>query len=94
MNKSKVETLQVVEASTLDLSNDLYDYLADFYEISNSSYHRYYPDDKWDYIPKDKKDIINQKLKEAGVEFPDVLYREPSHPDGYFSFYILLYFDW
>lgn len=91
---AKVENIQVVTVRDLKLPNELYDELACNYEVNDGSYHRYYPSEEWTRFSKEQKDIINQKLKELGVIFPEVLYRDVRHPDGYFSFYILLYFDW
>lgn len=89
-----VETLTVVDATRLDLDHDIFDKLADFYEISNGSYHRYYPDQEWKYLDAEVKGALNFALQQAGVIFPKEMYRPPGHPDGYYNFYILLHFGW
>lgn len=76
-------TKTIVDVRELNLSEKDYDTIADFYEISNDSYYRYYPHNTWTYIPQEIKNRINEKLISLGVVFED---------DTYFS--ILLRFDW
>lgn len=88
-----VETVQVVDALSLKIPRDIFDYLSDKYEVINGSYHRYYPG-RTDYVPEEYVKIIDESLHEVGVIFPEELSRSYDHPNGYFKFYVLLYFSW
>lgn len=89
-----MQSVIVVDANGLNLSEDTYDTLADHYAVHNGSYHRYYPDDNWTYIAPDVKAEVNAALLAIGLEFPEVMYRPVGSPEGYFNYYILLHFSW
>lgn len=74
INKVKAETRIVIDVLSLELDEDTYDYLADFYEVGNDSYHRYYLSDDWNYINQDVKEILNCKLEDKGILADDVKY--------------------
>lgn len=88
-----IENIQVVNIMDLKLPNDITDYLMDRFEVNNGSYHRYYPG-RTDYLLEEYVKIIDDSLHKIGVKFPEELSRSYDHPDGYFMFYILLYFSW
>lgn len=88
---SDVQNLLVVEVNSLNLSQNGYDKLSDFYEACSDTYHRYYPDKSWNYLDEDVKKEVNLALQKC-IVFPDVMYRPVDHPDGYYNWYILLHF--
>lgn len=89
-----VQDITVVDLDSLDLTEDIKEYIGDFYDAYNDSYHRYYPDENWTYMPESIKEKINEELKTCGVKFPEVMYRDVKHPDGYFNYYILFHINW
>ena len=78
-----VEQVLVVRVEELNLSIDTYENLANFYEASNDTYHRYYPESSWDYIKPTIKNELNDALQKVTI-FPEQLK----------GWYILLRFDW
>ena len=88
------EQLTVIDVnSELNLSGEVYDRLAEFYECTNGSYHRWYPDDSWNYPGDELKSAVNDELRKVMV-LPEVLHRPVGHPEGYFTYYVLLCFSW
>ncbi len=87
----KAKQVYVVAVSDLNLDEDLYDLLADYYECRNGSYHRYYPNkpnddfsEKYGKLKQAHLDIINAKIAECGIVAP---------ADERF-FHVLLEFSW
>jgi len=91
---SVIELVQVVDITAVAFDIDLQEELAVAFEASNDSYHRYYPHESWTHIDEETKQTLNEVLLGVGVVFPDVLYRPPKHPDGYYNFYVLLNISW
>ena len=90
----KIKQVTVVSMLELDIPLKIYDTIGDYYEAGNDTYHRYYPSAIHKDFDSRVKQDFNIHLVELGVKFPEVLHRAPGHPDGYFSFYILLHFSW
>lgn len=91
MTHPAVETLHMVTVSKLNLNEDLYDTLADFYEIRNGSICKYFPNTKIDSyqeqygkIKQAHKDAINEALVKCGIDL--------ANQEEYFT--VLLYFTW
>ena len=81
---SVIENTIVVDMQKLNLPENVYDALADFYEITNDCYKRYYPDNDWAYIEEVPiKSTLNAELQKY-IVFPE--------NDKYF--FVLLRFHW
>lgn len=77
------ETKIVVDVCDINLEEDVYDVLADKYEVCNGSYHKWYPNRPGYMFKKDIHDIVQNELNRLGFPIKD---------DEYYS--ILLYFSW
>lgn len=81
------KSMEVIDSNELDLTMDEYDYLAEFYEATNDSYHRFYPfdDDPYMEIELHKKisDMLFKNRKKS---------KQFSEYNSMYS--ILLHFDW
>lgn len=60
-----METIQVFD--WLKMPSDIQDDVAAFFEASDDSYHRWYPDDSWNYPNKELKAKVNKWLLENGM---------------------------
>jgi hypothetical protein len=77
---SKIENIQVIDMCSINLPEDMNDTLSDFYEASNGTYGRYYPDAGWKYLDAAIKEELNKQLVALGA---DLNVR-----------YVLLHFNW
>ena len=75
---TKPYEMTVVNVREMRLREELYDYLADRFEISNGGYYRFYTGD--DYMDKYFKNELILNLGNIGIDLNQQ--------------YILLHFDW
>ena len=81
-----MKLVTVVEESELNLPENLGEWLQEYFNASNRSYHKYFPfieihDDH--FLPSDKK-VINEALITLGMDSESFTK----------NFYILIHYDW
>lgn len=84
----------VLDVNELQLPERIYDALADGFEVLNRSIVRYFPDMTYSFLPAPDQVLLHQAMARIGVVFPAVLSRAVDHPDGYYSYSLLLEFSW
>jgi hypothetical protein len=77
-----MELIQVFD--WLKMPQDISDDLAVYFEASNGSYHRWYPDDNWKYPGERLKTKVNKWLLKNGM-LVDTNNK---------YFYVLIYISW
>lgn len=68
----------------LKMSHPIGEQFQDWAETNNDSYVRWYPDDSWDYPPKELKEAVNNWLLENGMEV------DPNNK----YFHVLIHVSW